>query len=207
MKNLTEYIKESILDTTNSGKKLIDGGSGQAVYDKIINKIKLTKEDIHFTETSEAVFKVDRNQLIQLIEILKGKNISLNWLDVSGITSMRSLFYKSRYNGDISKWDVSNVNDMSYMFYGSKFTGDISDWDVSNVITMESMFENSEFNSDISKWDVNNVRFINDMFKDSKFNQDISNWELKKVNLTWSMFEGCGIKDKYKPKRWQQNSN
>ena len=39
---VTTDCEENILDTTNSGKKLIDGGFGQAVYDKIINKIKLT---------------------------------------------------------------------------------------------------------------------------------------------------------------------
>ena len=55
-------------------------------------------------------------------------------------------------NGDLSKWDVSNVTNMNLMFYKSKFNGDISQWDVSNVIFMQSLFDGSAFNGDLSKW-------------------------------------------------------
>jgi len=39
---------------------------------------------------------------------------------------------------------------MSWMFYKSKFNNNISNWDVSNVTTMEGIFEKSVFNNDIS---------------------------------------------------------
>merc|ERR1711959_37386 len=70
---------------------------------------------------------------------------------------MNSMFYGSRFNGDLSKWDVSKVTGMISMFYYSKFNGDLSKWDVSKVTNMETMFSQSKFNGDLSKWDVSRV--------------------------------------------------
>ena len=95
MKKLTEYIKENVINTAEFGKNNF-GVSGQAVYDKIINRIRLTRDDKDFIENSESVFIVNEKQLRQLIKQLKGKNISLNWLDVSGIADMGNLFRKDR---------------------------------------------------------------------------------------------------------------
>ena len=72
--------------------------------------------------------------------------------------------------------DVSLIKDMSYLFCESEFTGDISRWDVSKVEDMSGMFY------------------------ESKFNQDISNWKINKPCYTRYMFDGCKIKEEYKPK-------
>ena len=45
--------------------------------------------------------------------------MSMNWLDVSGITDMNTIFCNHKYNGDISHWDVSNVINMTKTFCNS----------------------------------------------------------------------------------------
>ena len=98
--------------------------------------------------------------------------------NVSMITNMNSLFYDSKFNGDISMWDVSNVTNMHAMFSYSFFNGDISNWDVSKITDMNNMFSNSKFDGDISNWDVSNVTDMRNMFLSSSFNGDISNWDV-----------------------------
>src|ERR1035437_5095920 len=114
-----------------------------------------------FTEINEykaiRVVARDGKHLKKLISLnieKFGPKCTLNYIDVSGVTSMNSMFWKSNFNGDISGWDVSKVTDMEGMFQMSKFNGDIAQWDVSNVTDMEGMFQMSKFNGDISRWDV-----------------------------------------------------
>ena len=110
----------------------------------------------------ENQYKVkDYNELYELVKLAESIDVhmDLNWLDVSNITSMESLFSGSKFNGNISKWNVSNVRSMDHMFSGSKFNGDLSKWDVSNVINMCCMFYNSKFNGRLSNWDVSNVEY------------------------------------------------
>ena len=45
-----------------------------------------------------------------------GDKCNLNFMDTELITNMSSMFYGSKFNGDISNWDVGNVTDMGYMF-------------------------------------------------------------------------------------------
>jgi len=122
-----------------------------------------------------------------------------NW-DVSHVTNMSNMFEGSIFSGDISKWDVSKVNNMFCMFESSKFNQDISKWDVSNIEYMNYMFANSKFNQDISKWDVSNIENMICMFMDSEFNNNISDWDVSKVKYYEKIFDGCHIKDEYKPK-------
>ena len=122
------------------------------------------------------------NELKQLVNKLieeRGKYADLNDIDTSEITDMKSLFYRSKFNGDISNWDVSNVEDMCYMFCGASFTaknGDLSNWDVSNVKDMEVMFYKSKFNGNLSKWDVSNVKNMKGIFDKSPLEKNPPKW-------------------------------
>ena len=110
------------------------------------------------------------------------KIIDLNMIDTSEITDMEALFYRSKYNYNISEWDVSRVKNMKAMFENSEFNGDISNWNVSNVENMNAMFMNSKFNNDISQWDVSNVENMHGIFYNSEFNQDLTPWKDKIKN-------------------------
>ena len=91
------------------------------------------------------------------------------------------MFAQSNYNGDISMWNVSNVTNMAFLFYRSRFDGkkgDISNWDVSNVINMDNMFYNSKFNGDISTWQINPKAKgnMNSMFVQSPLENNPPDW-------------------------------
>ena len=66
---------------------------------------------------------------------------------------------------------------------------------------MDGMFKEAKsFNQPIGDWKFPNVRDMNHMFSNAtSFNQDLSKWDLKGKNKD-EIFDGCPIKDEYKPK-------
>ena len=230
MNSYIKYIIEAFdFNSVNTGKKSINAYDILLpdVIEKVKNNSKLTEIDYTVLTTFSNVYKVknvsELNRLIKYFLKQFGDNSNLNWIDVSGITDMRQLYFSTNFNGDISKWNVSNVTNMSEMFYSSHFDGDISNWNVSNVIDMTRMFAGSKFNGDISKWnvskvkdmtgmfgrsefnsnisnwDVSNVTSMTYMFTKTKFNQDISQWNINPNCNTDSIFKECEIQEEYKP--------
>ena len=116
-----------------------------------------------------------KNELIKIIKdriAENGTDCDLNDIDTSLITDMSGLFYRSPFNGDISKWDVSSVESMADMFNKSRFNGDISNWNVSNVKQMGWMFAYSKFDGDLSKWNVDNKCATGNMFYECPIKND-----------------------------------
>ena len=140
--------------------------------------------------------------LKRMIEV-RGDEGDFNDIDTSDIKDMKLLFqFHIKFNGNITGWNVSSVIDMSGMFYGAtSFNQPIGNWDVSSVIDIHYMFCNAtSFNQPIGNWKFPNVIDMNRMFAyASSFNQDLSKWDLKGKNKT-EIFNGCPIKDEYKPK-------
>ena len=115
----------------------------------------------YFPKTKEELKDIIKKRIEQ-----EGNEVDLNDIDVSNITNMEGLFWKTDFNGNISNWDVSNVTEMNSMFSGCKsFNGDLSNWDVSKVNDMSYMFAGcNKFNQDISAWDVLNTEDMSNMF-------------------------------------------
>ena len=94
-------------------------------------------------------------------------------------------------NSDISNWDVSGVTSMDSMFYrAEKFNSDIGNWNVSKVTSMTRLFNGATiFNQDISKWDVSNVNSFSNMFNGTQnFNQNLNSWNVSNVTNMSKMF-------------------
>ena len=100
-----------------------------------------------------------REHLIKLISETiekEGPNCDLNFIDVSNQTDLTGVFSypNGSFNGDISEWNVSSVTDMSWMFWKSQFRGDISRWSVPEDANMKLMFYGSplELENRIPGW-------------------------------------------------------
>lgn len=121
--------------------------------------------------TEKAKSKRHLRNLIAMEIHTKGKDCSLNHIDISGL------------------------DDLSFVFCGIDFQGDISQWDTSNVESMDNMFERSTFNGDISKWNTSKVRRMEEMFHRSAFNGDISQWNLSSLKSFYGVFNGERMHD------------
>ena len=69
---------------------------------------------------------------------------------------------------------------------------------------MACMFQQAKsFNQPLNNWNASNVNNMACMFQQAKsFNQNISNWNVSnvKINRKMYIFDGCKIKDEFKPK-------
>ena len=204
IKQLVEAFDFNSVKKQNKNVNAVDVILQYIIIQKIDRRERLSKDEYDILMKFVGIYKVsDHDELQELIKYFIeqfGNKCNLNWIDVSNVINMDSMFQFSNFNGDISQWNVSNTITMFDMFHSSKFNGDISQWNVSNVTNMWNMFRDSKFNSDISQWNVSNVTNMLSMFQGSVFNSDISQWNVGKVTDKSYIFSGCPIKKEYKPK-------
>ena len=134
------------------------------------------------------------NRVFQGASRINDANISA--CDVSGITSMDSLFRETGFNRSLSSWNTANVQSMSEMFYGTfYFNQDISSWNVSQVTDMSYMFYGaSAFNSSsITGWNTAQLQNTDGMFENTiLFNQSLSAWDTRQLVSAQNMFKVAG---------------
>ena len=142
-----------------------------------------------FEYARDAIYPVDDMELRTVIKKLRKlygfeEHMNLNWLDVSGVTHMNTLFYvaflpdnsKAACNVDVSRWDVRNVVDTSYMFGWTTFNGDLSAWRLDSLEDCSYMFAYSLFNGDLSAWDISGVAGKRDMLNGCPIHKRMDCW-------------------------------
>jgi surface protein len=203
MKTLQQHINEKLV--LNNNTKI--GGKTVPEYKSELKQlIKETLEndgpdtDLNFIDVS----KID--DMSFLFDRLNPGKIDVSSWDVSNVEMMQGMFaHCENFDADLTGWDVSKVKTFRWMFEDcKKFKGvGLKDWNVKNADSLGRMFSGcEEFNEDISGWDISDAKNISSMFAQCKsFNQDLSNWKLSPksaVNVN-NMFDGCPIKDEFKP--------
>lgn len=181
-----DYIDDlKDVDISKNVDKELDEDIYEEVSKSVQQLIKGENPDIVLVRLPDAYYKPVSSYELKRICIMTpkkyGDRCNLNWVDISNFRELDDLFYKNKFNGDISRWNTSNVISMYDMFKESSFNGDISKWNVSNVRNMDGMFYYSKFNGDISNWDVSRVENMDYMFAQCPFTGDISKWNLKSL--------------------------
>lgn len=118
MKSLKYYIKEALISSKNKVNTS--------------RKIKISSHD--------ELYNYIHDQNRQNKEIIDVSNI-----DISGLLSLRNIFYKTRYKEirGLNTWDVSNITDFARMFKGCEeleIIDNINKWNFDKALDVEEMF-------------------------------------------------------------------
>jgi len=166
----------------------------------ISEKLKVSKG----TYASSMIAPKDNSELFlaisDKINKMPGKFLDLTDIDVSSVSSLKSLmFYESKIEEiDITGWDTSHTEDMTLMFFDCKNLKrviGIEDIDTSNVKSMKSMFKGCKNldSFDMSHWDTSSLENASMMFDSCKSidHVDLSANDLSSLKTIGEMFTKC----------------
>lgn len=125
-------------------------------------------------------------KMIQFLCNIFGEcNISLNWIDVSGLVNLSGLFkgISGYVCVDISDWDVSSVVNAKEMFKDSFIEVAAEDLDFSSLETAENMFKNAKMVPKcVETWKFKKLKNMEGCFSGClSIDADISKWNTKTV--------------------------
>lgn len=126
-----------------------------------------------------------------ICKIYKGEKISLNWLDVSDLTELSTLFNEIvDITVDISGWDVRNVTKLWKTFENSNISFDASDWELTNCETLDGTFHGAQqISKSIETWKFVKLKSMSQCFdciESDYFFPDLSKWNVSTVeDLSW----------------------
>jgi surface protein len=89
------------------------------------------------------------------------------WDTASATSLLRTFYYASEMNADLTGWKVAKVTSLESMFYhASKFTGTgLASWDTASVTSLYGTFrEATAMNADLSSWDVAKATTLSSTF-------------------------------------------
>lgn len=191
MKKLDQYISESLkldVEFIMNNIKLIDGNPKET-FDFLCNIVSNHKYNISeddairlFNELNRVGIKIKITKKAELFNlkylltyllypISRGKIVDLNFIDISKMIDISSLFNTTdtKCDIDVSSWDVSKVKffDKLFCHFGGNIIG-LENWNMSSAVSLSGMFEDAtKFNADLSKWNVSNVKDMRNMFNGS----------------------------------------
>ena len=192
------------MENLDSSNEVLDSAyldSNESIESSIDSAPKLPLSEFLAKENLQKIDGRYRPNNAQLKSLVRYDEVNLGQIDTSQITSMKSLFYKSKrrdFSG-IESWNTSNVRSFAWCFCKAEhFNADISAWNVSNARQFRDMFYGAvAFNQPIgAKWNTQNAEAMIGMFCQAKnFNNGGEafgkSWKMDKVKLVWNMFRGA----------------
>ena len=158
----------------------------------------------------------DTSEVTDMSYMFRGpiKGLNTNYIDTSGVTSLKNLFdnfdpQDDNYVLDVSNLNTSHITNMSYMFSNCKAkTVKLDNMDTSNVTDMSYMFSNcAAKNLDVSNFNTSKVKSMNSMFYNSEIETlDLRNFVIPSDSSSnySSLVQSCSnLKSVLFPQSWQ----
>jgi hypothetical protein len=157
---------------------------------ELLYKLPLPRDLINYVILYLKVIPRDSTDLKRIVQkYIKNNNdaIDIAFVDVSGISSFRRLFFMTPFNGWISDWDMSNAVNLDMTFYGCKRFNQRLKWKLPNVVSMKLTFAHTNYNQPLG--DLNPVKLENMTltFINSKYNHPLP-WYLPNLKYMYRTF-------------------